>query len=1061
MRRLSALSIVSALALAACGGGDSSSGPLSQAERAATAQAAAPSTGRAGGTDAPLARLAVPKGAAGAAGGQRIDRRLGGRRGPVDVWVTLEAPSVGAKRREIAPALPRQARSAALRESLHAYKRALRARQDGLAASLAGVGARELGRVQVAHNAIAVRVDAAQLDRIAGMAGVRAVRPVLNYRMTLAETVPYVGAAAVQRAGFDGRGVRVAVFDSGIDYTHRNLGGPGTLAAYEAAYGTAPGQARQTTTDGLFPTAKVVGGFDFVGEAWPDGERSEDPDPIDRQGHGTHVADIIAGRSADGAHRGVAPGAALLAVKACSAITTDCNGVALLKAMDFALDPNGDGDFADSVDVINMSLGTDYGQRIDELTLASVEAVQQGVVVVSSAGNGADRPYKVGSPSIGRGVISVAETETPTAASIPLVVNAPADLRGTYSNTAQLDYAPITGTTTGDVAFVGRGCPAGSVEAGAPADPYAASPLGKVALIDRGGCDVSLKIDRAAEAGATAVLIGLVAPGDAVGFERGGGDRFVPTLVITQALSQAIKDRLAAPVNVTLSPANAVALVGGVVGGSSRGPAIDGSAIKPEIAAPGASVSADVGTGSGESAFSGTSGATPMVAGAAALLRQAHPDRGPLQIKAMLMNSAETQLFDNRATRPGVLAPISRIGAGELRVDRALRLAGVARSVEAGSSTLAFGFAEVDRRAVLTAGLTVENFSGEARTYSITRGFRYADDAARGAVALELPTSISVPAGGSATLEAKLTVDGARLPTWTLDGGPSGGDGSRLQSVEFDGYVTLSSGSETLTVPWHALLRKSARTAVTRTAGTLKAGASMNLVNRGVEASAFDVFALTGTSPKDYADGGTPGSNVALVDLRAAGVRAVDLGGGATGLQFAVSMFGKHATPLYPAGIEVDIDVDGDGNPDALAVLQELDGFGATGQAVVRWFNLKTGQNDVAFFLDADLQSGNAILTVPTAPLGIDPARPIRYTVLAYDNYFSGLVTDAIVDMTVTPDAPRYAVQGDLSPIAAGASRQLSALALPGGASASPSQSGLLLMYRRNAGMEADVVPVR
>ena len=63
-----------------------------------------------------------------------------------------------------------------------------------------------------------------------------------------------------------------------------------------------------------------------------------DPDPIDSQGHGTHVSDIIAGRSLDGVHKGVAPGARLLAVKVCSAVTSACSGIALLEGLDFALD---------------------------------------------------------------------------------------------------------------------------------------------------------------------------------------------------------------------------------------------------------------------------------------------------------------------------------------------------------------------------------------------------------------------------------------------------------------------------------------------------------------------------------------------------------------------------------------------------------------------------------------------------------------------------------------------------------------------------------------------------
>src|SRR2546425_880832 len=106
-------------------------------------------------------------------------------------------------------------------------------------------------------------------------------------------------------------------------------------AAYTAAYGTTTADTRNTTTDGLFPTAKVVGGFDFVGERWPSGPLAPDPDPIDcgpsaiaapcAGGHGTHVADIIAGNDSV-SHKGVAPGALLYAVKVCSTVSTSCSG---------------------------------------------------------------------------------------------------------------------------------------------------------------------------------------------------------------------------------------------------------------------------------------------------------------------------------------------------------------------------------------------------------------------------------------------------------------------------------------------------------------------------------------------------------------------------------------------------------------------------------------------------------------------------------------------------------------------------------------------------------------
>jgi PA domain len=135
-------------------------------------------------------------------------------------------------------------------------------------------------------------------------------------------------------------------------------------------------------------------------------------------------------------------------------------------------------------------------------------------------------------------------------AQVPLVINSPASIAGSDNNTATLAFAPVNTPVTANVVYVGRGC---------PGDPYLADPTGQIALIDRGTCAVSLKIDAAATAGATGVLIGLVAPGDPVSFSYGGGSNFVPSLVITQATSNTIKSTLASSqVNATISPNNAI-----------------------------------------------------------------------------------------------------------------------------------------------------------------------------------------------------------------------------------------------------------------------------------------------------------------------------------------------------------------------------------------------------------------------------------------------------------------------------------------------------------------------
>ena len=285
--------------------------------------------------------------------------------------------------------------------------------------------ARLIAQVHMVLNAVFLEIDAADLPVIVNDPAVRTMKKVSNYEMDLSETVPYIGASTVQSLGADGEGISVAVLDSGVDYTHAAFGGAGTLAAYEAAYGTDTmpfgGDSRHTVLDGQFPSGRVVGGFDFVGEDWPLGPLAPDPDPIGSNdtisfgGHGTHVADIIGGAG------GVAPAVDLYAVKVCASYSSACSGIALIQGMDFAVDPNGDGDTSDAVDVINMSLGANYGSPFnDDLSAAVDNASAVGVLTVSSAGNGADKPYVQGSPAGAPTAISVAQTAVPSAG-FPLI----------------------------------------------------------------------------------------------------------------------------------------------------------------------------------------------------------------------------------------------------------------------------------------------------------------------------------------------------------------------------------------------------------------------------------------------------------------------------------------------------------------------------------------------------------------------------------------------------------------------------------------------------------------
>ena len=161
------------------------------------------------------------------------------------------------------------------------------------------------------------------------------------------------------------------------------------------------------------------------------------------------------------------------------------------------------------------------------------------------------------------------------------------------------------------------------------------------------------------------------------------------------------------------------------------------------------------------------------------------------------------------------------------------------------------------------------------------------------------------------------------------------------------------------------------------------------------------------------------------------------------------------------AEIDIYIDSNNDGVDDYVVYNAENGTFASSGQTVVRVVNLSTGGNLAFFFLGADLQSGNGIFTVPMAAVGLTPGSKFTFSVYAFDNYFTGNLTDAIVGMTHTTGTPRYASAGATFDVGARETVHVNTAAVAGGAVASPSQTGFLLLYRQNKDEETGVVTVK
>ena len=642
-------------------------------------------------------------------------------------------------------------------------------------------------------NGVSVNVPKEQAGALGAIPGVQAVYPVVPVALPpsagggtsdpdLKYATGMTGASSANEAGFTGKGVKVAIMDSGLDYTLPEFG----------------------SCQSLGPNCRVAGGFDLVGDNYdsnsadstyqPIPHPDSDPAPCDPNvadeiathpgagssaaAHGTHVAGIVGadGRSdPDNLVTGVAPEATLYAYR-----VFGCNGSTDSDVMAEAMERA----FADGAQVLNMSIGAALFNFPNYPTAQAADALaDRGVVVVASIGNSGDTGlYSAGAPGVGEKVIGVASVDNIRSYLAYFTLSAD-DKHIGYTSAAAAPATP----TSGQLTLAQTGTPTTANDA-CPTAPAIFKDLGpgyegKAVLIRRGTCGFYNKALAAQHAGAAAVILYNNAAGrinPTVAPVAPGTETInIPVVAITAADGATMSGRITAgPTKLTWTDQSEYfdnsgpADTGGRTSSFSSWGTSSDLGFKPDITAPGGNIRSTWPhqQHGGHWVISGTSMASPHVAGAVALYLQAHPGTSPLDVRIALQNSADPVAF----TSTSFADSTARQGAGLLDIPGAIS----AKSVIT-PSKVAFGQV---LGSSANATITIRNNGTAAETYTLssigavtplptaTTNYPYTFGLAVGpAATFPNGSSVTVQPGSSAAVPISVNIGGA--PTGTLFGG--------------------------------------------------------------------------------------------------------------------------------------------------------------------------------------------------------------------------------------------------------------------------------------------------
>ncbi|MCU8040974.1 S8 family serine peptidase [Shewanella oncorhynchi] len=557
--------------------------------------------------------------------------------------------------------------------NVKSYSSHLAKEQNAFASNLAKIApnAKVERHFQTLFNGITVVGQGLSVEKIAKMPGVKAVYPEAIYETNMDASHQVINTPAMWEAvsgmANAGKGMKVAIIDGGIRPENPMF----TDAGFTAPSGSRPSDDYCSTVDASFCNNKLIVA------RWSQPTSPVCPNeymsPLSYGGHGTHVAGTAVGNKISTTYKdipvqlsGVAPAAYLMVYKALYS-KPDCTGgtgsnIMLMEALEHAVN--------DGADVINNSwggsAGSDPASSPYKTMFEAAEAA--GVVVVSAAGNDGNGPQTIGCPACIESGITVANTTTGRFFANSFNTGGD-DLLAIPSSDAVLSEditAPVIAAVNLD-AENANGC-----------DAFAADSFKDgIALISRGTCNFSLKATNAKAAGAKALVVYNNAAGAPTTMSM-PGEPF-PAVMITKDAGLAVIEAMgdAATTGTIVAKTKRIMvseLADNLNSTSSRGPDGNQNILKPDIAAPGTNILSAFSPDDGGEDFnmiSGTSMASPHVAGAAAMMRQLHPDWSANDIKTALTSTAKfDDILDDDATTPAT--PFG-MGAGRMDLDAAAK----------------------------------------------------------------------------------------------------------------------------------------------------------------------------------------------------------------------------------------------------------------------------------------------------------------------------------------------------------------------------------------------------